>query len=119
RDGERLIQLEEVEALMSSDVLIVDACRNVARAGSIMVPLNSRPVLFALLRLLGESWPEGASREALLVRAFRAREADESHRARLRVEIGRLREAIGSLAEMSATERGFVWEPHEASAVAV
>jgi hypothetical protein len=118
-DRERLLRLEEVEALIASDALIIDACRNVVRTKTAIVSLASRPVLFALVRLLGESWRGDASREELLVRAFRARDADESHRARLRVEIGRLREAIRSLAQINATERGFVLEPHEACVVAV
>jgi tetratricopeptide (TPR) repeat protein len=119
RERERLLRLEEVEALIASDALIIDACRNVVRTKTAIVSLASRPVLFALVRLLGETWPEDASREELLARAFRAREADESHRARLRVEIGRLREAIRPLAEIHATERGFVLELHETGAVAV
>jgi hypothetical protein len=119
RDRERLVRLEEIEALIASDMLIIDACRNVVRAKAAIVSLASRTVLLALLRSLGETWPEDASREELLLRAFRAREADESHRARLRVEIGRLREAIRPLAEIHATERGFVLEPHETGAVAV
>jgi tetratricopeptide (TPR) repeat protein len=118
-DGDRLIGLDEVEALMASDMIVIDACRNVVRAGSNIVSLASRPVLFALVRSLGEIWPNDASREELLARAFRARRADESHRARLRVEIGRLREAIGTMAQINATERGFELEPHEAGTVAV
>jgi hypothetical protein len=118
-DRERFLRLAEVEALIASDALVIDACRNVMRARTTIVSLASRPVLFALARLLGETWPEDAPREELLVRAFRAREADESHRARLRVEIGRLREAIRPFAEILATERGFVLEPHETGAVAV
>ncbi|MFC4174137.1 helix-turn-helix domain-containing protein [Microvirga sp. GCM10011540] len=119
RDGERLLRLEEVELLFASHALIIDACRNVVRANRAIASLDSRPVLFAIMRVLGEAWPEDASREELLVRAFRAREADESHRARLRVEIGRLREAIRSWAEIHATERGFVLEAHEIDQVAV
>lgn len=119
RDQDRLLRLEEVEALIASDSLIIDACRNVVRAKTASISLASRPVLFALVRVLAEAWPEDASRERLLVRAFHAREADDSHRARLRVEIGRLREAISPMAEVHATERGFVLEPDEARAVAV
>lgn len=118
-DRERLLRLEEVEALIASDALIIDACRNVVRTRTVIVSLAGRPVLFALVRLLGEAWPEDATREELLLRVFRAREADESHRARLRVEIGRLREAIRPLAEIQATERGFIWKPHDANEVAV
>jgi DNA-binding transcriptional ArsR family regulator len=89
------------------------------RAGATVVALASRPVLFALVRALAEAWPEDVSRQTLLTRAFRARHTDESHRARLRVEIGRLRQAIKPLAALSATKRGFALEPHGAGAVAV
>jgi hypothetical protein len=119
RDGKRLLGLAEVEALIASDMLLVDACRNIVRAGTTVVPLAGRPVLFALARVLAEAWPEDASRETLIARAFRARDADESHRARLRVEIGRLRRTFGPLAGLNATNRGFLLKPHRAQAVAV
>ena len=119
REGERLLGLAEVEALIASDALVVDACRNVVRAGTTVVPLAGRPVLFALARALAEAWPEDVSRETLLARAFRARDADESHRARLRVEIGRLRKTLRPLADVNATKRGFVLKPHGATTVAV
>ncbi len=119
RDGERPLRLAEVEALIASDTLVIDACRNVLRVRGAVVWLASRPVLFALVRVLGECWPEDATREDLLIRAFHARDADESHRARLRVEIGRLRAAIGPMAEINATERGFALAPRKARAVAV
>ena len=119
RDVERLLHLDDVEALLASDTLIVDACRNVVRAGTTIVPLATRPVLLALVRALAETWPEDVPRETLLERAFRARDADESHRARLRVEIARLREAIEPLAALSATRQGFVLRPHAAGDVAV
>ncbi|TYC52354.1 HTH domain-containing protein [Rhodobacterales bacterium] len=116
---DRALVLEEIEELFNSDALVIDACRNVVRAGEAAAPLASRPVLFALVRALAEAWPEDTSRETLLARAFRARQADDSHRARLRVEIGRLREAIGPLAEVSATERGFRLEPPQGRVVSV
>jgi tetratricopeptide (TPR) repeat protein len=120
RDGERLLHLEEVERLLASDTLIVDACRNVVRTGTTIVPFATRPVLLALIRALAESWPQDVPRETLLKRAFRARHADESHRARLRVEIARLREAIKPLATLSATSQGFVLQPpHTTGGVAV
>jgi HTH domain len=115
----RLLGLADVEALIVSGALVVDACRNVVRAGMTAVPLAGRPVLFALARALAEAWPEDASREALIVRAFRARDADESHRARLRVEIGRLRKALEPLAGLTATSRGFLLIPRRAQDVAV
>lgn len=119
RDGGRLLGLAEVEALIGSGTLLVDACRGMVRAGETAVPLAGRPVLFALARALAKAWPADASREALIARAFRGREADESHRARLRVEIGRLRSALGPLAGVSATRRGFRLKPKPAQAVAV
>ena len=112
-DGrERLVRLEDVEVLFASDMMVVDACRNVLRAGSTIVPLQGRPVLFALCRKLAETFPGEASRETLLSAAFNARDADESHRARLRVEVGRLRKALQPLAGVSATAKGFVLEPN-------
>lgn len=111
-DGtERLVHIEEVEAVLASDALIIDASRNLVRSGGTMVPLASRPVLFALLRALAESWPGDTSRDELLIRAFGARHVDESHRARLRVEIGRLRAELKPLAGVNATTRGFVLKP--------
>ncbi|TIT26640.1 MAG: helix-turn-helix domain-containing protein, partial [Mesorhizobium sp.] len=111
--SERLLLLEEVEALLASQALVVDACRNVVREAGAVVQLATRPVLFALARTLAEAWPADASREALLRRAFRARHADESHRARLRVEMGRLR------AEINATAQGFELAPRRAREVVV
>ena len=119
QDSDRLLGLAEVELLIASDALLVDACRNVVRAGEFVISLAGRPVLFALARALAEAWPHDVPREILLARAFRAREADESHRARLRVEIGRLRKALQPLAGLSATVRGFVLNPHQATRVAV
>lgn len=119
-DGkECLVSLKEVEALLESDVLVVDACRNLVRDHREVISLASRPVLFALARALGEAWPGDALRDTLLKRAFRARHADESHRARLRVEIARLREELGGIAEITATKRGFVLTPRNARKVAV
>ncbi len=108
---ERLLQLQEVEALLASDTLVIDACRNVIRSGGEILPLASRPVLFMLARTLAEAAPSDVIRSLLLVRAFRARHADESHRARLRVEIGRLRAALANLAEVKATSGGFMLIP--------
>lgn len=119
RGEERLLLLEEVEALLASDAFVVDACRSIVRQGSQTVSLASRPVLFALARVLGESWPGDAPRDLLLARAFGARFSDESHRARLRVEAGRLRRALRPLAAVSATRRGFALTPRRASEVVV
>ncbi len=108
---EKLLSLDEVETLLASDTLVVDACRNVVRSGGDIISLASRPVLFALARALAEAAPDDAPRELLLSRAFRARHADESHRARLRVEIGRLRAALEPLADINATQHGFALTP--------
>ena len=115
----RLVLLEEVEALLASNAFIVDACRHVVRDAGTVVSLARRPVLFALARALGEAWPEDVPRDTLVQRAFGAKHADESHRARLRVEIGRLRTALRTLADVSATKRGFALAPHLAREVVV
>jgi hypothetical protein len=119
RGEERLLLLDEVEALLASQTLVVDACRHVVRDGDATVSLATRPVLFAILRALGEAWPADAPRSALLARAFRAKHADESHRARLRVEVGRLRAALRELADVSATKRGFALAPRRAREIVV
>jgi hypothetical protein len=111
RGTERLLRLEEVEALLASKALVVDACRHVIHGGNTAVSLATRPVLFVLARALGEAWPGDVSRDTLVARAFRARRADESHRARLRVEIGRLRSLLRPLANVCATKRGFTLAP--------
>jgi len=116
---ERTLRLDEVETLLASDALVVDACRHVVRCGGTVVSLATRPVLFALARALAEAWPGDASREVLVAKAFRAKAADESHRARLRVEIGRLRAELRPLADVTATERGFVLEPHDGKEIVV
>jgi hypothetical protein len=116
---ERLLLLHEVEALLGSKALVVDACRNCVRNASRTVSLVRRPVLFALARALGEAWPGDMSRDMLLARAFGARFADESHRARLRVEIGRLRRMLRGLADITATKQGFALAPRHRREVVV
>lgn len=111
-NGDQTLLLEEVEALLDSDVFIVDACRQVVRQQNELVSLATRPVLFMLARALAEAWPADASREELVTRVFRARHADESYRGRLRVEIGRLRRLLRSLADIHATPRGFSLVPY-------
>jgi hypothetical protein len=111
--GERMLRLDEVEALMGPQALVVDACRRGLRAGALWIPLARRPVLFELAQALAEAWPGDVAREALIARAFRARRQDESHRARLRVELGRLRSLAAGLASIEATERGFALAPRD------
>jgi hypothetical protein len=119
RGEERPLLLEDVEALLASKALVIDACRNLVREGKALVPLARRPVLFALARALGEAWPADVPRDMLLTRAFRAKHTDESHRARLRVEIGRLRRLLRAVARVSATKQGFALIPRAAREVIV
>lgn len=119
RGDERLLLLEDVETLLASKALVVDACRHAVRNGDTVVSLARRPVLFALARALGEAWPADVSRGTLITRAFRARHVDESHRARLRVEIGRLRSALRPLAGVSATSQGFALVPRRSREIVV
>jgi hypothetical protein len=112
RGKERPLVLEEVEALLQSGALVV--CRHVVRDARVVVSLATRPVLFALARALAEAWPADVPRSTLLARAFRAKQADDSHRARLRVEIGRLRAELRMLADVRATKRGFALAPRHA-----
>ena len=117
--AETPLLLEEVETLLASRMLVVDACRNAVRQAGTSVRLASRPVLFALARALAEAWPADVARDTLIARAFRGKQADESYRARLRVEMGRLRKLIKPLATVSATQQGFMLQPHGAAKVVV
>ncbi|GIX10318.1 helix-turn-helix domain-containing protein [Elioraea sp.] len=115
----RLLLLAEVETLLGSGAFVVDACRHAVRVADRVIPLARRPVLFALARALAEGWPADVPRGVLIARAFGARFTDESHRARLRVEVGRLRAMLRSVAELRATTRGFALSPRSASEVVV
>jgi DNA-binding winged helix-turn-helix (wHTH) protein len=115
----RPLRLAEVEAVLASGALVVDGCRyRVGWAGAV-VSLATRPVLFAIVEALGEAWPDDVSRETLLARAFGARHVDESHRARLRVEVGRLRAVLRACADVTATRRGFIMTPRDGAPVVV
>jgi hypothetical protein len=116
---EQPLRLTEVEALLASRTLVVDACRRGLRSRATWLPLTRRPVLFALARALAEAWPGDIERNALIAHAFRARRPNESHRARLRVEIGRLRKLTKPLARIEATARGFKLVPRGKCEVAV
>ncbi|HZH06510.1 MAG TPA: helix-turn-helix domain-containing protein, partial [Lautropia sp.] len=118
-DHEQALRLDEVEALLASGALVVDACRRGLRTDTIWLAMARRPVLFALLRALAEAWPGDADRDALILRAFRTRRPDESHRARLRVEISRLRALIAPLAQVEASTRGFAITPKDKSPLVV
>lgn len=114
----RALRLDDVEALQASDTLVIDACRYAVQGADGTLALASRPILFTLAQALGQAWPDDVPRDALIAQAFRTRHPDESHRARLRVEIGRLRAALGTLAGIRATRQGFALTP-AAGAVAV
>jgi hypothetical protein len=119
RGEERLLRLDEVEALFASNALVVDASRHAVRDARSVVPLARRPVLFALARALAEGWPGDVPRDVLVAKAFRGKRADESYRARLRVEIGRLRKELRPLANVTSTPHGFVLVPHRDADVVV
>jgi len=119
RGGERTVLLDEVETVLASAALVVDATRHVVRHGGTVISLARRPVLFVIARALGEAWPADVPRDALVARAFGAKGADESHRARLRVEVGRLRTLLRSLARVSATKEGFALTPRRGREVVV
>jgi DNA-binding transcriptional ArsR family regulator len=119
RGEARPVLLEDVEALLGSKALVVDACRYAVRDTRAVVSLARRPVLFTLVRALAEAWPADVTRGTLIARAFRAKHADESHRARLRVEVGRLRTVLRALARVSATKDGFALTPRRARDVVV
>lgn len=111
--GEQVLRLQDVEALLASRALVVDACRRGLSAGAAWQSLASRPVLFALAFALAQAWPGDVDRQALIARAFRTKHPDETHRARLRVEIGRLRAMAAGVADITATPRGFRLVPRD------
>jgi hypothetical protein len=116
---ERPLLLDEVESLLASKALVVDTCRHVVRDARTVISLATRPVLFTLVRALAEGWPGGVPRNVLIARAFRTKFADESHRARLRVEVGRLRRTLRAVADVTATKEGFALAPSRAREVVV
>ncbi|OKO76328.1 HTH domain-containing protein, partial [Bradyrhizobium sp. AS23.2] len=119
RGSEHPLLLGEVERLATSTALVMDTFHHIVRRRGVVVSLGTRPVLFALARLLAQAWPADVSREALIGGAFQAKHVDESHRARLRVEIGRLRTKLKPLADVSATKQGFVLAPRKTRDVLV
>jgi hypothetical protein len=119
RGTERLLRLDEVEILSTSRILVVDACRNAIRQQTTAISLATRPLLFTLARALAQAWPKDVSRDTLILSVFRMKHADESHRARLRVEIGRLRKLLRTLADIRATPRGFTIAPRNGGMLAI
>jgi hypothetical protein len=119
RGEERVLRLDQVEALFMSSALVVDACRFVVRDAHTAISLARRPVLFTVARALSEAWPQDVPRDTLVAKVFRGKRADESYRARLRVEVGRLRKELRPIAGVRATARGFVLVPHRDADVVV
>ena len=119
RGEERPLLLQDVETLLKSQDLVVDACRHAVRDARTVISLAKRPVLFSLARTLGAAWPHDVSRDNLVARAFGLKRADESLRARLRVEIGRLRKMLRPLADVRATKQGFALVPRRKRRVVV
>lgn len=104
----RLVRLDDIEALLASNTFVIDACRHIVCINGRVIALRARPVLFTLVRTLAEAWPSDVSRATLIARAFRTKHADESHRARLRVEMGRLRHTLSPITvSIEATKAGF------------
>jgi hypothetical protein len=116
---ERVLDLDAVEDVLASSSVVVDACRRAVRDGDRTRSLARRPVLFALARTLAEAWPADVTREVLIEHAFATRKPNDSHRARLRVEIGRLRRELREVVEVRATPRGFTLHPHGQRSVVV
>jgi DNA-binding transcriptional ArsR family regulator len=108
----QLVDLDAVERLRASSALVVDACRRSVSGGGKTLSLARRPVLFELASALARSWPQDTARNVLIEGVFGVRRANESHRARLRVEVGRLRTALSELADIAATPAGFALLPH-------
>jgi hypothetical protein len=116
---EKLLTLAEVEAALGSGALVIDACRHMVVMGKATIALARRPILFALVRALGEAAPSDVARDALIARTFGGRHADESQRARLRVEVARLRAQLRGIATIGATRDGFALVPRGRRAIMV
>jgi DNA-binding transcriptional ArsR family regulator len=104
---ERALVLSELAGVFTATRLVIDAGRREARLGKTAISLVSRPVLLELSVALAERAPGDVGRDALIARVFGARRPNDSHRVRLRVEIGRLRKLLLRVAELRATADGF------------
>lgn len=107
---ETAADLFAIERAANGDSLFIDACRRNAVAGRVTVRFASKPVLFALLRALARAWPSSVPRDELATAAFDVKKPNASHRARMRVEIGRLRKELSGVAEPIATKDGYALE---------
>lgn len=117
--ADQLLRIDQVQQLLDSGALIIDGCQRGIRFGASWQSLARRPVLFALACALAEAWPGEVDRDVLITRAFGMRHYDETLRARLRVEISRLRGFIAVQAHIEATAAGFRLSPRSANSVRV
>jgi DNA-binding winged helix-turn-helix (wHTH) protein len=109
--GEQLLLLADLEQLFASNRLLLDTCRRELRQGHKVTSFVTRPLLLELLTALAERAPEQVPRDELIARVFGARRSNESHRVRLRVEVGRLRRLVAKHAELVATVQGYALVP--------
>jgi hypothetical protein len=110
--SQRLLGLSQVESVQRANRgLLVDVRRACVAGQETRISLRGRPVLFALLRVLAEAWPSEVTRRELLLRVFAVTRANDTHRARLRVEMARLRHVLRPLATIAATSAGFRVDP--------
>lgn len=108
RGQDQEVSLFEIERAAAGEQLLVDTCSSALVAGRARLSFAARPILFALLTALARSWPAVCARDALMREALGARKPNDSHRARLRVELGRLRKALEGIAEPRARDGGYV-----------
>jgi tetratricopeptide (TPR) repeat protein len=104
---ERTLTRAELCTRSDRNELLIDAARKRIQSGDAAVELRSRPVLFALLLTLAERFPAGAARGELITNAFGMKRGSDSLRARLRVELARLRRLLRPFASIEATDLGF------------
>jgi hypothetical protein len=103
----RVLPLLEVARVLAKPDWLVDACRRELRSGQRVVSFARKPVLMELLRCLAEDWPEVVPRDLLIERGFGVHRSNESHRARLRVELGRLRRLLAGSGSIQAEGVGY------------
>lgn len=108
---QQALTLEQIAAVLSAPNLVIDGCRRGVSVEKTWISLATRPLLFALIHALATAWPGDVPREALITGVFGQQQPDETHRARLRVEMGRLRNLIRNIARIEATTDGYVLLP--------
>jgi hypothetical protein len=108
--------LAELERLFHRrDTFVVDGLRRRLLDPAGAVDLRRRPVLFALLATLAQAFPRAVPARALAAQAFETRQMNDSVTARLRVELSRLRRALGARASLEAGPSGWTLRPARGS----